>query len=132
VLNVGGATTPAGSCSTPGSGSISIKGNGAANPIDYQSNCGVAVNVPPECVQINYTGTSAAIGGNGAVAAVVTAPCGTVTLGGGGSGGYMIGSIRALNVSMQGGYPLHYDVQLSKAGGVIGTVTNTAYSRKKM
>jgi hypothetical protein len=113
--------------------SLDIHGRGAANPLDYQSLYGVLVNVPPECVQINYAGTSAAaVGGNGAVSAVITAPNATVSFGGGGSGGYMIGAIRALNVSMQGGYPLHYDVQLNKAGGLVGVMTTTGYTRKKM
>jgi hypothetical protein len=40
----------------------------------------------------------------------------------------MIGAIRALNVSTQGGYPLHYDTQLSKAGGVTGVMSTTAYT----
>jgi hypothetical protein len=112
--------------------SFKMAGNGAANPLDYQSFFGILVNVPPECVQINYAGTSGQITGNGHLIAVITAPNASISLKGGGSGGYMIGSIKALKVDMQGGYPLHYDVQLSKAGGLIGVMTTTAYSRKKM
>jgi hypothetical protein len=112
--------------------SFKMAGNGAANPLDYQSFFGILVNVPPECVQINYAGTSGQITGNGHLIAVITAPNAAISLKGGGSGGYMIGSIKALSVTMQGGYPLHYDVQLSKAGGLVGVMTTTAYSRKKM
>ena len=113
--------------------SFSITGNGVGDPIDYQTLYGVAVNVPPECVQLNYAGSGAVkLSGNGAICALITAPNASVDLKGGGSGGYMVGSIRALNVSMSGGYPLHYDVQLSKAGGVVGTMATTAYTRKKM
>jgi hypothetical protein len=112
--------------------SLKIAGNGMANALDYQSFFGVMVNVPPECVQIYYAGTSAQIQGNGAVCAVITAPNAAVSLGGGGSAGYMIGAIRALNVSIHGGYPLHYDIQLAKAGGSVSVMTTTAYSRKRM
>jgi hypothetical protein len=45
---------------------------------------------------------------------------------------YFVGSIRALNVSDQGGYPVHYDIQLNRRSGAIGVMVATAYSRKKM
>jgi len=102
--------------------SLEIHGNGISNPL----------NNPPESCQINFAGTAAALGGNGAMTAIVTAPNADVTLKGGGSGGYMVGSIQAKNIDMQGGYPLHYDVQLNRAGGTMGVVVTTGYSRKKM
>jgi hypothetical protein len=33
---------------------------------------------------------------------------------------------------MQGGEPLHYDIQLARDGGVVGISITTGYSRKKM
>jgi len=101
---------------------LSLKGNGVANSL---------VN-PPESCQINFAGTSADIGGNGATSAVLTAPLADVNLKGGGSKGYMVGSVRANNVTMQGGEPLHYDIQLARDGGVVGISITTGYSRKKM
>jgi hypothetical protein len=90
-------------------------------------------DIPPACVQINYAGTNtASISGNGAISAVITAPNATVSLGGGGSAGYMVGSIQANNVSVQGGYPIHYDVQLSRLNGQLGILVVSAYSRRKM
>jgi hypothetical protein len=108
-------------------GSISIKGNGVTN--------GVAgsIDIPPETVQIQSacSGSCVALGGNGAISAVINAPNATVTLGGGGSGGYMVGSIQANTISDQGGYPVHYDIQLNRFGGLISTPAVTSYSRKK-
>jgi Tfp pilus assembly protein PilX len=105
--------------------SLSIGGNGISN--------GITSSIPPECVQMNYAGTNAVtINGNGAVSAVLNAPDAAVDLGGGGSAGYMVGAIQAKNVNVQGGYPVHYDVQLSKVGGVMGVPVTTAYNRKKM
>jgi Tfp pilus assembly protein PilV len=105
--------------------SLSIGGLGVTN--------GVSSSIPPECVVINYAGTNGvSIGGNGAISALLNAPNATVALGGGGSGGYFIGAIQANNVSVQGGYPVHYDVQLSRAGGTMGVMVTSAYSRKKM
>jgi len=104
---------------------LKIAGNGISN--------GITSSIPPECVQINYAGTNAVtINGNGAVSAVLNAPDAAVNLGGGGSGGYMVGAIQAKDVNVQGGYPVHYDVQLSKVGGVMGVPVTTAYNRKKM
>jgi hypothetical protein len=104
---------------------IKIAGNGISN--------GITSSIPPECVQMNYAGTNAVtINGNGAVSAVLNAPNAAVDLGGGGSGGYMVGAIQAKDVNVQGGYPVHYDVQLSKVGGVMGVPVTTAYNRKKM
>ena len=123
VLNVQGT-----SCS--GGNGLSITGNGISNGMA----CGTSpcTGIPPEAVVINYSGTSAQIGGNGAIAAVINAPNATVSLGGGGSGGYMVGSIQANNVDVSGGYPIHYDVNLSRVGGSMGTMVSTAYGRKKM
>ena len=105
--------------------SLSIAGLGITN--------GVSSNIPPEAVTINYAGAnSVSISGNGAVSAVLDAPNATVSLGGGGSGGYFIGAVQANNVSVQGGYPVHYDVQLGRAGGTMGVMVTLAYGRKKM
>lgn len=105
--------------------SLSIAGLGISN--------GVSTSIPPECVVINYVGTSdVSISGNGAVSALLNAPNATVDLGGGGSGGYFVGAVQANNVSVQGGYPVHYDVQLSHVGGTMGVMVTSAYSRKKM
>lgn len=104
---------------------LSLGGLGIAN--------GVSSSIPPECVAINYAGTnSVSISGNGAVSAILSAPNATVALGGGGSGGYFVGAVLANNVSVQGGYPVHYDVQLRQAGGSMGVIVTSAYSRKKM
>jgi hypothetical protein len=48
---------------------------------------------------------------------LVNAPNADVTLGGGGSAGYSIGAIQVNNISVQGGYPVYYDVQMNRAGG---------------
>lgn len=105
--------------------SFGIGGNGISN--------GIATSIPPECVQISYAGTNGvSINGNGAISAVINAPNADVSLGGGGSAGYMIGSIQAKNVSVQGGYPVHYDINLSRVGGTMGVPVTTAYNRKKM
>ncbi len=102
---------------------LTITGKGLANTL---------LNAP-ETLQINYAGTNEAhLGGNGELCAVVTAPLATVALKGSGSNGFMVGSVQANNVDFQGGYPIHYDLQLSKVGGVVGVTTLTAYTRKKM
>jgi hypothetical protein len=106
-------------------GSISIKGNGVTNGLSN------VVDVAPEMVQIQSAGSTVALGGNGAISALITAPNATVTLGGGGSSGYMVGSIQANTISDQGGYPVHYDIQLNRFGGLISVPVITAYSRKK-
>lgn len=103
---------------------LSITGNGITN--------GISTDIPPEAVQINYAGASASIGGNGAISAVITAPNATVSLGGGGSNGYMVGAIQAANISIQGGYPVHYDIQLNRLGqGRLSVPVVSAYSRRK-
>lgn len=103
--------------------SLSLTGKGVLNGITQK----------PEALQINYAGTNAvSIGGNGGMSALITAPNATVSLGGGGSSGYMIGAIQAANVSVQGGYPIHYDVQLNRLSGQLGTMVVSAYSRRKM
>jgi hypothetical protein len=105
--------------------SLGIAGNGISN--------GITSSIPPECVLIQYAGTNAvSINGNGAVSAVINAPDATVSLGGGGSAGYMIGSIQAKDISVQGGYPVHYDINLGRVGGTMGVPVTTAYNRKKM
>jgi len=102
--------------------SLTIQGNGIANPL----------TTLPEAFQVNYAGTSAvAIGGNGAASAIITAPNAPVTLGGGGSNGYLVGAVRAQSVSVQGGYPLHYDVQLNRLEGRMGQMVVSSYSRIK-
>jgi Tfp pilus assembly protein PilV len=107
--------------------SLSITGQGVTNGISG------TVDIPPEAVQINYAGTTGvSLGGNGAISALVNAPNASVTLGGGGSKGYFVGAINAYNVSDQGGYPVHYDIQLNRLGGTMGVMVATAYSRKKM
>ncbi len=105
--------------------SLSIGGLGIAN--------GVSSSIPPESVVINYAGTNAvSISGNGAISALLNAPNADVNLGGGGSGGYFVGAVQANNVSVQGGYPVHYDVQLSRTGGTMGVMVTSASGRKKM
>jgi hypothetical protein len=102
--------------------SLDIHGNGVANTL---------TNAPESC-QINFAGTSGAIGGNGAMSAIVIAPEADIAMKGGGSKGYMVGSVQAKNIDFQGGYPLHYDIQLNRAGGQLGVIVTTGYSRKKM
>jgi hypothetical protein len=107
--------------------SMSITGNGVTNGIS-----GTA-DIPPEAVQINYAGTSGvSLGGNGAISALVNAPNASVTLGGGGSKGYFVGAIQANTVDDHGGYPVHYDLQLNRLGGSVGTMSISSYSRIKM
>jgi Tfp pilus assembly protein PilV len=104
---------------------LTITGLGISN--------GVSADIPPEYLEMNYAGTSdVTINGNGAVSAVLNAPNATVALGGGGNGGYFVGAIQSNNVSVLGGYPVHYDLQLGRMGGSMGVVTTTAYSRQKM
>ena len=105
--------------------SLSIGGLGISN--------GVSSSISPQAVVMNYAGTnSVSISGNGAISALLNAPNATVNLGGGGSGGYFVGAVQGNNGSVQGGYPVHYDVQLSRAGGTMGVMVTSAYSRKKM
>ncbi|PYV18300.1 MAG: hypothetical protein DMG21_05415 [Acidobacteria bacterium] len=104
---------------------LSITGNGTSN--------GISGDIPPEYLVINYAGTStASIGGNGAISAVLNAPNAEVDLGGGGHLGYFVGAIQANSVNDMGGYPVHYDLQLGRMGGTMGAPTTTAYSRQKM
>jgi Tfp pilus assembly protein PilX len=112
--------------------SFSIGGQGLASALTCaHTPCS---NVPPAAVQVNAacTGGCISLGGNGAVSMLVNAPNADVTLGGGGSGGYFIGGIQANNISVQGGYPVHYDVQLNRAGGTVGTMVASGYTRKKL
>jgi hypothetical protein len=90
-------------------------------------------NEPPEAMQINTAcpGSCVSMGGNGGLSAIVTAPNATVSLGGGGSKGYMVGAIRAANVSVFGGYPVHYDLQLNRLEGVMGQTVISSYTRIK-
>ena len=107
--------------------SISITGSGVTNGISG------TVDIPPASVGINYAGTNpVSIGGSGAVSALITAPNATVNLGGGGSKGYMVGAINAGNVVVQGGYPIHYDMQLNRLGGGLSVMTVASYGRKKI
>ena len=115
VLNIQGTS----SCG------LSLKGNGISN--------GIASSVPPDQLVINYAGTNpVAVGGNAAVSGLLNAPNADVTLGGGGNLGYWVGAIQAQNVTLQGGYPIHYDVNLGRVGGNLGIMISTAYGRKKM
>lgn len=105
--------------------SFSVAGSGISNGVDS--------SIAPEYVKINYAGTSAvSLGGGGAISALIDAPNATVTLGGGGSHGYMVGAVKANNIVVQGGYPVHYDVQLNRAGGSVGVLVTTGYSRSKL
>lgn len=125
VLNV------LGSSSCTGSNGMTLTGNGISNGIACTAPC---TNIPPVALTINYAGSTkgVSIGGNGAIAGVLNAPLANVTLGGGGANGYMVGSIQANNITVSGGYPIHYDVQLGRVGGSLGTMVSTAYGRKKM
>jgi Tfp pilus assembly protein PilV len=111
-------------------GSISITGNGISNGISG------TIDISPAAVSLNTacTGNCVSIGGNGAVSALLNAPLANVTLGGGGANGYFVGAVQANNISVSGGYPVHYDVQLGgrNLGGTISAPLATAYSRKKM
>jgi hypothetical protein len=100
---------------------LSIAGQGIANSLTVQ----------PEALQINFAGTSASLGGNGGMSAVITAPNASVSLGGGGSSGFMVGAIRAANISDQGGYPVHYDIQLNRLQGTMAQSVVSSYSRIK-
>jgi hypothetical protein len=103
---------------------FSISGAGISN--------GVTSDISPQYVKINFAGTSAvSLGGGGAVSALIDAPNATVTLGGGGSNGYLVGAVKANNITVQGGFPVHYDVQLNRAGGSVGVMVTTGYSRSK-
>jgi len=102
--------------------SLSINGQGVANPL----------TTSPEALQINYGGTSAVtLGGNGGISAIISAPNATVNLGGGGSKGYLVGAVQAANISDQGGYPVHYDLQLGRAEGTLSPMIITSYTRIK-
>jgi hypothetical protein len=102
--------------------SLTITGQGIANPL----------STLPEAFEVNYAGTNpVAIGGNGAASALITAPNAAVTLGGGGSSGYLVGSIRAQSVTVSGGYPMHYDIQLNRLEGTMGQMVVSSYSRIK-
>jgi len=105
--------------------SVSITGQGITNAMNS--------NEPPEALLINTacSGSCVSMGGNGGMSAIVTAPNATVTLGGGGSKGYMVGAIRAANVSDSGGYPVHYDLQLNRLEGVLGQTVISSYTRVK-
>lgn len=105
--------------------SLTITGQGITNAMSS--------NEPPEALLINTvcSGACVSLGGNGGMSAIVTAPNATVSLGGGGAKGYMVGAVRAANVSDQGGYPVHYDVQLNRLEGVMGQTVISSYSRIK-
>ena len=100
---------------------LSIAGQGIAN----------SLSTPPEALQINFAGVSASLGGNGGISGIITAPNASVTLGGGGSSGFMVGAIRGANIRDQGGYPVHYDVQLNRLNGSMAQTVVSSYSRIK-
>ncbi len=101
---------------------LTLTGQGILNPL----------TTLPEALQINYAGTNpVSISGNGATSAIITAPNASVTLGGGGSTGYLVGAVRAQSLTVQGGYPLHYDIQLNRLEGTMGQMVVSSYSRIK-
>ncbi|MGD0221110.1 MAG: hypothetical protein ABSF71_02135 [Terriglobia bacterium] len=100
---------------------LSITGQGIANGIN---------NSPEQC-QIFFAGNSANLGGNGEISAVITAPLASFSLGGGGSKGSFLGAISALSIDDQGGYPVHYDIQLSKMNGSLSQSLVSSYTRIK-
>jgi hypothetical protein len=112
--------------------SLSISGQGITSGV----NCSPApcTSVPPAAVAVNAacSGSCISIGGNGAAAMVLSAPNADVSIGGGGSGGYFVGAVKAKDVSVQGGYPVHYDVQLDRASGTVGQMVTTGYTRKRL
>jgi hypothetical protein len=105
--------------------SITITGQGITNAMNS--------NQPPEALQINTacSGACVSMGGNGGMSAIVTAPNASVSLGGGGAKGYMVGAVRAASVSVMGGYPVHYDLQLNRLEGVMGQTVISSYTRIK-
>jgi len=100
---------------------LDIEGNGILN----------GLSIKPEQCQINFAGTSAKVAGNGDVSATITAPLATMTLGGGGAHGAFFGAIQAANISDGGGFPVHYDVQLSRLNGSVGQTEVSSYTRIK-
>ncbi len=78
------------------------------------------------------SGSCVTLGGNGAVGMVISAPNANVSLGGGGGNGYFQGAIKANNITVQGGYPVHYDIQLERANGTFGQMVTTGYTRQRL
>ncbi len=112
--------------------SFSISGQGITSGI--ACNPQPCTTVPPAAVQMNAacSGSCVTLGGNGAVGMVIAAPNANVSLGGGGGNGYFEGAIKANKITVQGGYPVHYDVQLDRANGTIGQMVTTGYSRQRL
>jgi hypothetical protein len=112
--------------------SFSISGQGLSTGVSCSPQ--PCTTVPPSAVQLNAacSGPCITLGGNGAVGMVISAPNADVSVGGGGDGGYFVGAIKALNISVQGGYPVHYDVQLDRANGTIGQMVTTGYTRQQL
>jgi len=101
--------------------SLTLTGQGIVNPLTVQ----------PTALQINVacSGACVHIGGNGGSSAIVSAPLASVQLGGGGSSGYFVGSIAAANVTDNGHYAVHYDLQLNRLKGTLGQMVVSSYSR---
>ncbi len=112
--------------------SLNIGGQGVSNAIPCSP--GPCTSIPPAAVNVSAacSGNCISLGGNGAVGMVVSAPNANVTLGGGGSQGYFVGAVKANNIVVQGGYPVHYDVQLDRANGSVGQMVTTGYTRRKL
>ncbi len=112
--------------------SLNIGGQGVSNGIPCSP--GPCTSVPPAAISVSAacSGNCLSLGGNGAVGMVISAPNANVTLGGGGSGGYFVGAVKANNIVVQGGYPVHYDVQLDRANGSVGQMVTTGYTRRKL
>jgi len=104
---------------------LDLGGQSVINPVS-------STNSSPELIQINFTGTSLAVHGNGALCAIIQAPNADVVFGGGGSGGYMVGAVQGKTLSFKGGYPIHYDIQLNRTGGTLAVMTTTGYTRRRM
>jgi hypothetical protein len=47
----------------------------------------------------------------------------------GGSHGYLVGAVEAANINDQGGYPVHYDLQLNRLEGTLSPPLISSYSR---
>jgi Tfp pilus assembly protein PilX len=112
--------------------SMNIGGQGVSNGTTCSP--GPCTSVPPAAVSVSAacTGPCITLGGNGAVGMVLSAPNADVTIGGGGSKGYFVGSAKANNLVVQGGYPVHYDVQLDRANGSVGQMVTTGYTRRRL
>ncbi len=96
------------------SGDVSLTGNGIVN-----SGAGGAESTMTTQVTLNGTNTNKndlqdiKIAGNGAFSGVIDAPFASFVMGGGGSSGVFFGSVKAFNISINGGGLFHYDLALA-------------------